>query len=86
MQILRHKNFKKQYKKLPKPLKLKVDQTLVKFVDDPFAENLQNHALKGRLKGKRAIYIGADLRMIFEEFDGYAIVLMLAVGSHNQVY
>lgn len=36
--------------------------------------------------GKRAISVMGDMRIIFEEFNDYTLVLMLDVGTHNQVY
>jgi mRNA-degrading endonuclease YafQ of YafQ-DinJ toxin-antitoxin module len=86
MRILRHKNFEKQYQKLPAPLRAKVDCALVEFISNPFAKRLRNHALSGRLRGKRAFSATSDIRIVFEEFYGYTIVVMLAVGTHSQVY
>ena len=86
MKTVRHKNFKKQYKKLLQPLKTKVDLALKKFVTNPFDETLKNHALKGKMYGKRAFSITGDIRIVFEEYDDYVVVIVLAVGSHNQIY
>ena len=79
MQILRHKNFKKRYKRLTKPL-------IEKFYQNPFDPLLENHPLKGSMLGKRAISVTGDVRIIFEEHGNYVLVIMLDVGTHNQVY
>jgi mRNA-degrading endonuclease YafQ of YafQ-DinJ toxin-antitoxin module len=38
------------------------------------------------LLGKKAISINSDLRIIFEEFDDYTLVVFLDLGTHNRVY
>lgn len=38
------------------------------------------------MKGQRSISARFDLRIIFEECDGYAVVIMIAVGNHEEVY
>lgn len=85
MRILRHKNFKKRYKKLDKFLKEKVNLSITKFYRNPFP-SLKNHALKGEMNGRRAISITGDIHIIFEEHDNYILVIMLDIGTHNQVY
>lgn len=86
MQIIRHKNFKKSYRKLDGFLKTKVDFAIKTFFQDPFHPLLKNHALKGSLSGKRAISVTGDVRIIFEEHDNYVVIVMLDIGTHNQVY
>jgi mRNA-degrading endonuclease RelE of RelBE toxin-antitoxin system len=45
--ILKYKkNFKKSYKKLDEKIKLKVDKRIRLFSENPFLEELNNHALK----------------------------------------
>lgn len=86
MKIVRHKNFKKHYKKLPQSLKDKVNLAMERFSQNPFDLSLRNHALKGEMQSKRALSVTGDVRVIFEEFDDYLLVIMLDVGTHNQVY
>ena len=86
MKIVYHKNFLKRYKKLSKDLRTKVEDAILLFSKNPKNKKLQNHALKGNMKGKRAISVAGDVRIIFEEHDNYVLVIMLDVGSHNQVY
>lgn len=45
---------------------------------------LRDHALTGKLAGKRAFSVAGDIRVIYVELAD-AIVL-LDVGSHNQLY
>ncbi|MFH1218305.1 MAG: hypothetical protein V1679_00490 [Candidatus Peregrinibacteria bacterium] len=86
MRIYRHKKFKKRYSKLPVFLKDKVDLAILKFEKDPFDRALRNHGLSGRLDGKRAFWVTGNIRVVFEEYDDYLVVLMLNVGVHPQVY
>lgn len=39
-----------------------------------------------KMKGGCSLSAGFDLRIIFEERDGYAVVIMIAVGTHEEVY
>ena len=86
MQIVFKRTFVKNYKKLSKPDRALVDRSLELFEENPLNPKLDNHPLSGRLKGKRAISAKFDLRIIFEEKDNYAVVIMLAVGAHSRVY
>lgn len=86
MKLIFHKNFDKAYKKLSKKLQLKVSQTIEIFYNNPFEKSLKNHSLKDNLKGKRAISVTGDVRIIFEECEKYTIVEMLNVGKHTKVY
>ena len=76
------KRFIKQYAKLSEKKKDRVDETILLFELNTTHPKLKNHALKG----KRAISAGGDMRLIFQEYEGYTLVLFLEVGSHNQVY
>lgn len=86
MIIVAKKRFLKAYAKLKASQREKVDLALRSFLKDPKDPILRNHALKGTLVGKRAISAGFDLRIVFKVEDDYVRVLMLTVGTHNQVY
>ncbi len=86
MQIKFHKKFAKAFKKLSPDLKKKTIEVIEVFTNNPKDKLLRNHTLKGKMKGKRAFSVTGDCRVIFEEIDGYVVVIMLDVGSHNQVY
>lgn len=86
MRIKFHKNFDKRFKKLPDKLKKKTISAIRKFAKNPFDPTLRNHALTGNLIGKRAFSVTGDVRIIFEEFDNYVLVIMLDLGTHSQVY
>lgn len=67
-------------------MRLKIDTALVRFKSNPLDAALYNHPLKGAMTGKRAISVTGDVRIIFEEYNNYVLVIMLDVGTHNQVY
>lgn len=86
MQIFFKKSFVKQYQKLNKSDRGKVDSALIAFEKNPKDTQLNNHPLIGKLIGQRSISAGFDLRIIFKVDGEYVLVTMLAVGTHNQVY
>lgn len=86
MRIDYHKQFIKQFDRLERRDQVAVTDAIDRFRINPFDHSLHNHQLKGSMKGSRSISAGFDLRIIFQEHDGYAIVLMLAVGTHEGVY
>jgi addiction module RelE/StbE family toxin len=86
MLIKFHRFFEKNFKKLPEQLKKKTLLSINKFSKNPHDSKLRNHGLKGKLQGKRAFWVTGDVRVVFEQFDNYVLVIMLDVGTHNQVY
>ena len=86
MKIIFHKDFVKNYKKLKKSQKENVDKALNLFKENPFNPILKNHGLNGSLKYFRSISAENDLRILFREKDNYILVVIISVGSHNQVY
>lgn len=86
MQLFRHKNFTKQYRKLGSKQQTFIDQAIFLFYKNPFDAKLRNHALKGKYKGCHSIDAAFDLRIIFQQEKNYAVVFLLKVGSHNQLY
>lgn len=81
-----HKSFMKSYGKLSPKLKQKTDLVVRSFRNNPRDVSLRNHALSGKMDGRRAISVTGDIRIIFEEYDDYVLVVMLDVGTHGQVY
>ena len=55
-----------------------------KLANDPFEPMLHTHALTGELKGKYACSLTHELRVVFRLYD--AIVHLLDIGAHNEVY
>jgi addiction module RelE/StbE family toxin len=75
---------------------LKINPSLVSAVrdvldtlaEDAFDARLKTHNLKGDLAGVWACSAGRDLRILFEFIDqnGAEAILLLSVGSHDEVY
>lgn len=85
--IIRHRQFEKNFRSRistnPKLVK-KFKQSLELFIDGVRDYPLDDHDLKGNMKGLRAFSIGGDLRVVYRETD--ELYEFLDIGSHNQVY
>jgi mRNA-degrading endonuclease YafQ of YafQ-DinJ toxin-antitoxin module len=85
--LIRTKLFEKNYKKRIRPnkqLDKQFESRLVLFLKGKHGYPLDDHALKGKLQGKRAFSVANDIRVVYEETtEAY---IFLDIGSHNQVY
>lgn len=63
-------------------------QALTLLAEDVFNPKLRTHKLKGKLQGSWACGAGYDLRIVFDiiQHDGSDAILLLTVGSHEEVY
>ncbi len=64
-------------------------QAALEFLaEDAFHAALKTHKLKGELAGSWACSSGYDLRIIFEfvQHEGAEAILLLTVGTHDEVY
>jgi len=80
--------FKRELKKFISKhpeMESKIRDELEVFVENPFAPELRNLKLSGRLRDLRAIVIDYDCRIVFNfvEKDG---ALLIGTGSHDEVY
>ncbi|TSC58878.1 MAG: RelE/StbE family addiction module toxin [Candidatus Peregrinibacteria bacterium Greene0416_19] len=78
--------FKRRFRKLTVNQQDRVEIALRLFASDPFHPQLRNHKLKGSREGVRSLSAGYDLRILYTEKDGHALVLIIAVGKHQAVY
>lgn len=85
LKAIAHKDFEKEFKKLPKNMKAKFRERLLLFLKNPSEPVLRDHSLIGLLQGKRAFSVAGDMRVVYRYLDKN-IVLLLRVGAHNQVY
>ena len=87
MNIHQHKHFLKVYKKRIFPnysLDNKFKERLKLFIEDHANPVLKNHSLKGKKSSYRSFSVTGDIRVIYEKVqDG---ILLLDIGTHNQVY
>jgi addiction module RelE/StbE family toxin len=86
MKVTSHRTFLKAYSRLTAIQKKNVDSGLRLFKADRADPTLRDHALKGRMKSLRAFSAAHDLRIIYREEGGFVTVLLIDVGTHNQVY
>lgn len=86
MDIRRSKSFLKSYSALSPVQKERVRIATEEFTADRSNPALRDHPLKGRMKGLRSFSASWDLRVIYREEGGFITVILLDVGSHNQVY
>ncbi|MBI2049604.1 type II toxin-antitoxin system mRNA interferase toxin, RelE/StbE family [Candidatus Roizmanbacteria bacterium] len=87
MKIHYHKDFIKSYRKRilrNVSLDKRFKERLKLFIENNQSSILKDHVLKGRKLGYRAFSITGDIRVIYEEVDDG--VLLLDIGTHNQVY
>ena len=81
--------FKRAVRRQP-DLRLKVERTLDRLVEDPFHPALHSHKLRGKLEGAWACTVDFDYRILFEFVrnpqSGEEEILLLTVGTHDEVY
>jgi addiction module RelE/StbE family toxin len=86
MEIRHAKGFKKALARL-RPWQVDaVEEAVSIFRDNRSDPSLHDHALKGKMKGLRSFTTGFDLRVIYREHGGFITIILLDVGTHNQVY
>lgn len=85
LKALYHKDFKKDFRKLPKNIRERFGERFMIFLKNPTSPILRDHPLVGILEGKRAFSVGGDVRVVYRFLDKNTI-LLLRIGSHNQVY
>ncbi|TSC60683.1 MAG: hypothetical protein Greene041662_169 [Candidatus Peregrinibacteria bacterium Greene0416_62] len=86
MQVFYAKSFHRAYRKLSAEHQKHVGIVIQIFLHSPFDPRLHNHKLAGSKRGLRAISAGYDLRILYEEREGHAVIFMITVGRHDEVY
>jgi len=82
-------SFKRSYQKRinrDTRLKKKFWKTLEIFSDDPFDSKLKTHKLTGKLSGLWAVSVDYDCRIVFKFYKEANEVLLIDIGSHDEVY
>ncbi|MDP3902224.1 MAG: type II toxin-antitoxin system mRNA interferase toxin, RelE/StbE family [bacterium] len=77
-----HSVFEKQYKKLPKNIKIKAKEKETVFRENPFDLRLKTHKLSGREKELWAFWINYSYRIKFIFLSGNC-VLFMEIGKHD---
>jgi mRNA interferase YafQ len=91
--IVLSKKFKKSFRKFAsrnQDLQERIEEAIIAMENDVFATNLGTHKLEGKLSGLLSCSCGYDCRIVFcletEEESGEEIILLLDVGTHDDVY
>lgn len=80
------KNFLKSINKLSEPQVVQLKNRLELFKIDPTHPTLNNHKLKGKLKGRFSINITGDIRAIYRLENNGNVIKFSRLGSHSQLY
>jgi len=90
MKIEPSKPFQKAFKKRTAKNKSLADlfaQKLQKFIENPYAPELETHKLIGQLEGFWAFSVACDCRVVFTFTDNNRDhVILHDIGSHDEVY
>ena len=85
--IKRDKTFEKHFKQrigCNNKLRQQFTERLTLFTAGELGYPLHDHALTGKLAGKRAFSVAGDIRVINVEFED--VIVFIDIGTHNQVY
>jgi mRNA-degrading endonuclease YafQ of YafQ-DinJ toxin-antitoxin module len=65
-----------------------IREAVARLANDAFDPKLRTHKLKGDLGGCWACSAGYDLRIVFDfvQHSGAEAILLLSVGTHDEVY
>ncbi|HXK38804.1 MAG TPA: type II toxin-antitoxin system mRNA interferase toxin, RelE/StbE family [Candidatus Paceibacterota bacterium] len=85
MQFKRHREFKRQYKKLNRDIREKFEERLHLLVSDDRHPLLDNHKLHHPYDGYSSINITGDWRLVYKKI-GAETYYLRAVGTHHQLY
>lgn len=78
--------FLASFRNLVKDQKRAALAAIALFQEYPYHPALHNHALTGRMIGKRAFAADSDLRIVFSDRSDYRDVTLLDIGKHEDVY
>ncbi|MEO8428731.1 MAG: type II toxin-antitoxin system mRNA interferase toxin, RelE/StbE family [Verrucomicrobiota bacterium] len=71
-------------------LQKQIEDALRQIQDDVFTPTLGTHKLSGQLLGLRACSCGYDCRIVFtiqtDPKTGNEVIVLISVGTHDEVY
>ncbi|MDR2562319.1 MAG: type II toxin-antitoxin system mRNA interferase toxin, RelE/StbE family [Prevotellaceae bacterium] len=87
MRIDYHKNALKQFRRLKRVEQIRLFEILKLLENEPLAEQLRNHQLKGKLSKFRSVSVGGGIRLYYyEKEQNHLIIAFVATGYHAQVH
>lgn len=84
MRVFFHKNFKKQYKKLPKKIQVRFNERLTLYLKEKEHPLLNVHALQGDNVPLISLNVGGDYRALFVQEKN--AVTFHCIGTHSELY
>lgn len=86
-EVVRSKNFKKNYKKLNTQFKDEVLNTLKRLANDEKLEpKYKDHQLLGEFKDFRECHIKPNLLLIYQRLENVLILKAINIGSHSELF
>jgi addiction module RelE/StbE family toxin len=85
MEIFRHRQFVRQIKKLPRPLRAQVLERLQLHAREPAHPLLNDHKLHHPYDGYSSIKITGDYRLVYKKLAPH-VYFLRAVGTHHQLF
>ena len=79
------KQFKKQYKKMPKNYQVQFSERLELFLEDPTTPKLRVHPLKGAFGGYWSMNVNGDIRALYKQ-DSDTVIIFALIGTHSELY
>lgn len=61
-------------------------ECILKLEQDPFSSSLKTHKLKGTLNNCYSSSINFKFRIVFEFSENNEAIVLLNIGSHDEVY
>ncbi len=77
-----YKNWSKKHPDLVESFRTKMEL----FANKPFHPSLRTHSLSGILRGLWSLWITYEYRLIFKFVDRKKKVLLIDIGTHEEVY
>lgn len=91
--LIWEKSFKRAFKRIVRKnpqLEDKILVVLEVLENDPFANSLKSHKLRGQLDGLWACSVEYDCRIIYtfeqDSDSDNEIILLIDIGTHDEVY
>ncbi len=85
--------FKRAFRKFVRrntQLQARIEKAIAELSDDIFNPSLGTHKLEGKLSGLLSCSCGYDCRIVFaietDEESGETLIVLLDVGTHDEVY
>jgi len=82
MKIIYTSKFAREYRKLPKEIKILAESKEKIFRKNPFNSILETHKLHGRFKDFRSFSINFKYRIVFEFREKDNVIYFHSVGDH----